>query len=148
MGGKARTSFDSFYDLTFICDLDLHPTRSNGTSTRNNGTSAHQEKQFAKSVGNPCINAEAMAQTSSIFDHLTFNFERDRRQLEQLFKWYFYSLGKITVPFLTMHKCRSNGLDKLNFRRFDYLTFKCDLDLQPTSTNISIVDVSYFEIHA
>ena len=36
-----------------------------------------------------------------------------------------------------MHKCRSYGLDKLNLGPFYHLTFKCDLDLQPTQTNNS-----------
>ena len=38
---------------------------------------------------------------------------------------------------ITMHKCRSYGPDKLNLLPFYHLTFKCDLDLQPTWTNVS-----------
>ena len=37
----------------------------------------------------------------------------------------------------SMNKCRSDGLGKLNFRPSYHLTFKCDLDLQPTQTNFS-----------
>ena len=37
----------------------------------------------------------------------------------------------------SMHKCISYGLDKLNLCPFYHLTFKCDLDLQPTQTNVS-----------
>ena len=36
-----------------------------------------------------------------------------------------------------MYKCRSYGLDKLNLWPFYHLTFKCDLDLWPTWTNVS-----------
>ena len=36
-----------------------------------------------------------------------------------------------------MHKCSSYGLDKLNLLPFYYLTFKCDLDLPSTQTNVS-----------
>ena len=36
------------------------------------------------------------------------------------------------VESITMHKCTSYGPDKLNLSPFYHLTFKCDLDLQPT----------------
>ena len=36
-----------------------------------------------------------------------------------------------------MHKCRSYGPDILNLWPFYHLTFKCDIDLQTTWTNIS-----------
>ena len=36
-----------------------------------------------------------------------------------------------------MHKCRIYGPDKLNLWPIYHLTFKCDLDLQPTWTNVS-----------
>ena len=36
-----------------------------------------------------------------------------------------------------MNKCTSYGPDKLNLWPFYHLTFKCDLDLQPTWTNVS-----------
>ena len=37
----------------------------------------------------------------------------------------------------SMHKCRSYGPDKLNLGPFSHWTFKGDLDLQPTQTNVS-----------
>ena len=37
----------------------------------------------------------------------------------------------------SMHKCPTYGQDKLNLWSFYHLTFKCDLDLQPTWTNVS-----------
>ena len=39
--------------------------------------------------------------------------------------------------FEIMHKCKSYGPDKLNLRPFNHMTFKCDLDLESTQTNIS-----------
>ena len=41
------------------------------------------------------------------------------------------------IIFKSMHKCRSYSLDKLNLWSFYHLTFKCDLDLQLTWTNVS-----------
>ena len=43
----------------------------------------------------------------------------------------------ISLLLKTMPKCRSYGPEKLNLYHFIYLTFKCDLDLQPTGTNVS-----------
>ena len=37
----------------------------------------------------------------------------------------------------SMHKCLSYGRDKLNLWPFYHLTLKCELDLQPTWTNVS-----------
>ena len=37
----------------------------------------------------------------------------------------------------SMHKCRSYSPDKLNLLPFYHLTFKCDIDLQPTWTYVS-----------
>ena len=36
-----------------------------------------------------------------------------------------------------MHKCKSYDPDQLNLLPFYYFTFKCDLDLQPTTKNVS-----------
>ena len=44
------------------------------------------------------------------------------------------------MPYIilkSMHKCRSYGPDKLNLLPFSHLTFNCDLDLKPSSTNVS-----------
>ena len=83
-----------------------------------------------------------MALKSSIYGHfiiwpssvtLTFNIPKNvsngtiSPQGEHLCK----------IILKSMHKCRSYGLDKLNWWPFYYLTFKCDLDLQPTQTNVS-----------
>ena len=37
----------------------------------------------------------------------------------------------------SMHKCWHNGPDKLNLLPFYHLTFNCDLELQPSWTNVS-----------
>ena len=49
--------------------------------------------------------------------------------MNKCFKWHFYSSRRTPVQnyFESMHKCRSCGPEKLI-----YVTFKCDLDLQPT----------------
>ena len=54
-------------------------------------------------------------------------------------KSHFYLSRSTTVPIIlkSMHKCTSYGLDKLHLCSFYHLTFKCDLDLQPTRTNVS-----------
>ena len=41
------------------------------------------------------------------------------------------------IMLKSMHICWSDGPDKLNLWPFYYLIFKCDLDLQPTQTNVS-----------
>ena len=44
---------------------------------------------------------------------------------------------KLCQFFLIHAKCRIYGPDKLNLWPFYHLTFRCDLDLQPTWTNVS-----------
>ena len=39
--------------------------------------------------------------------------------------------------FETIHKCRSYGPGILSSLPFNHLNFKCDIDLQPTSTSVS-----------
>ena len=41
------------------------------------------------------------------------------------------------IIFKSTHKCRSYGPDKLNLLPFYHLTFKSDLDLQPTQAEVS-----------
>ena len=49
--------------------------------------------------------------------------------MSKCFKWHFYSQGEHLCKIIlkTMHICRSYGPEMLI-----YVTFKCDLDLQPT----------------
>ena len=42
------------------------------------------------------------------------------------------SFNFFKVGGITMHKCTSYGAGKLYLLPFYHLTFKCDLDLQPT----------------
>ena len=91
---------------------------------------------------NPCINVEVMTRTNSIYDRfiiLIFKCDPDLQPF-----WTNISNGTSTpqgelyqIILKSMHKCRSSGQDKLNLWPFSHLTFKCDLDLQPTRTNIS-----------
>ena len=74
-----------FYHLTFKCDNDLQPARTNVST----GTSTYQGGQLCE------------------------------------------------IILKSMHKCTSYGPDMLNLWSCYQLTFKCDHDLQPTSTNIS-----------
>ena len=89
-----------------------------------------------------------MARTSSIYDpsyHLTATCDLDLQpattndsngtttlQVQHL----------CTIILKAVHKCRSYGLDKLNLWQFYHLTFKFDLDLQPTQTNVVHVTTS------
>ena len=59
--------------------------------------------------------------------------------LNKCFKWHFSPQGEQLSKIIlkSMHKCRSYGPDKLNLWPFYHLTFKCDLDLHPTWTNVS-----------
>ena len=88
-------------------------------------------------------NAEVMAPTNSIYDHfliwpssvtLTFNLS------EQMFQITLLLLQEkqlCCIIFKSMHKCKSYGRDKLNLWPFHHLTFKSDLNLPTTWTNVS-----------
>ena len=74
------------------------------------------------------------------FYHLTFKCDLDLQPT-----WTNVSNGTFTpqgeqlcqIILKSMHKCRSYSPDKLNLLPFYHLTFKCDLDLQHTWTNVS-----------
>ena len=59
--------------------------------------------------------------------------------LNKCFKWHSTPQREqlCQIILTSMHKCRIYGLDKLNLWLFYHLTFKCDLDLQPTWKNVS-----------
>ena len=94
-------------------------------------------------------------QTISSLDskHFFFNIQNKTFQFmiftlandHQVWPWPSTYLNKFikwtTVPnkiiLKSMHKCRSYGPHKHSFWPFYHLTFKCDLDLQPTWTNVS-----------
>ena len=86
----------------------------------------------------PIQTIEVMVWTSSIYDYfiirpssvtLTLNLPK------QMFQVALLLLKETTLK--SMHKCRSYGLVKFNLGPFYHLTRKCDLDLQPTHTNVS-----------
>ena len=97
-----------------------------------------KENTCAKLFWYPCINVKVMAWISSIY--LTFKCDLDLQPTQT------NVLNGTTTPqgehlckaiLISMHKCRSYGLDKLNLWPFYHLTFKCDLNHQPTQTNVS-----------
>ena len=92
---------------------------------------------------NPFMNVEFMAQTSSIYDHfiiwpsrmiLTFNLP------EQMFQMALLLLKKNNYAKLFWNPCINVEFMAQTSSIYDHfiiLTFKCDLDLQPTRTNAS-----------
>ena len=89
---------------------------------------------------------QAIVWKSSIYDHflvwpstVTLTF---KTYLNKYFKWHFYSSRTTIVPnyqiiLKSMHKCTTYGPDNLSLWPFYHLTFKSDLDRQPTWTNVS-----------
>ena len=103
-----------------------------------------QMNNYAKLLWNPSINADVMARTNPKHDDfiirslsltLTFKIPEQIFQMERTCTPQGEQLCQIILK--TMHKWRSYGPDKLNLWPFSHLTFKCDLDLQPTGTNLS-----------
>ena len=75
-----------------------------------------------------------------LFSHLTFMSDLDLQP-----SWTNVLNGTSSpqgqqpcqIILKSMHKCTSNSLDKLNLWPFSHLTFKYDLVLQSTWTNVS-----------
>ena len=90
-----------------------------------------QMNNCTKLFWNQCINVQVIVWTSSI----SFDF--------QVWPWPSTYLNNVSneqlcqIILKSMHTCTSYGPDKLNLWAFYHLTFKCDLDLQPTWTNVS-----------
>ena len=136
------TSYDNlwpFNNLTFKCDLDLLPTWTNIS----NGTSTPQGEQLCQIILNSthkCTSDGPCKLSLWPFYHLTFKCDLDLQPT-----WTNVQSGTSTpqgqqlcqIILKSMHKCRSNGQDKLNLWPFYHLTFKCGLALQPTWTNTS-----------
>ena len=135
--GPNKLNLLPFYHLTFKWDLDLQPTSTNNS----NGTSTLQGKQLSQIILKSMY--RVMAQTSSIYNHfiiwppsvtLTINLPK------QMFQMALLLLKENTCAKLfleSMHTYRSYGPDKLSLWQFYHLTFKRDLDFQPTQTNVS-----------
>ena len=137
--GRDKLNLWQFYHLTFKCDLDLQPmwtNVSNGIST----LQGEQLRQFNLKSIHKCRNYGPDKLNLWTFYHLTFKCDLDGQPT-----WTNVSNGTATpqgeqpCQFIlkSMHKCRSYGPDKLSLRKFYHLTFKCDLDFQPTWTNVS-----------
>ena len=101
-----------------------------------------KENNCATLFWNPCINVEVVARTSWIYYHFIIWPSCD---LDLQPTWINVSNGTAApqeeqlrqIILKSMHKCRSYSPDKLSLLPFYHLTFKCDLDLQPTWTNVS-----------
>ena len=127
----AQTS--SIYDCFIIWPLSMTLTFNLPKQMFQMAPLLLKENICAKLLRNPCINVEVMAQTTSIYDHYfqptptNVSNGTTTPQGEHLCK----------IILKSMHKCRSYGPDNLHLWPFYHLTFKCDLDLQPTETNVS-----------
>ena len=118
--------------------LNLQPTWttvSNDTSTPQGEQLCHiilKSKHKCRSYGPDKCNLWS-------FYQLTFKCDHDCQPTWTRFKWHCYSSRRTTklcqILWKSMHKCRSNGPDKLNLRPLYQFTFKCDCDLHPTWTN-------------
>ena len=128
----------NFYYLTFKSDLHLQPTWTNVS----NGTTTPWEQLRQ-------INLKSMHKCRSYgleklilwpFYHLTFKWDLDLQHTWINTSNDTSSQGEQLCQIIlkSMHKCRSYGPDKLNLWPFYHLTFKCDLDFQPTWTNVSM----------
>ena len=120
-----------YYNLTFKWDLDLQLTLTNVS----NGTSTPQGEQLCQIIlkfMHKCTCYILDIWPSSV--NLTFNLP------EQMFHWHFYFSRKQLCQMILkfMHKCTIYGPEKLSLWPFHHWTFNCDLDLQPTWTNVSV----------
>ena len=127
-----------FYHLTFKCYLDLQPTWTNVW----NGIAIPQEEQLCHIIlkfMHKCRSYGPKAQFMTILSFDLQVWHWPSTYLNKCLKWHCYSSRRTTVPnyFEIIHNCRSYGPDKLNLCPFYHLIFKCDLDLQPTGTNVS-----------
>ena len=126
------TSRWQFYCLTFKFDLDLQLIWTN--------VSNEQLCQIILKSMHKCRSYGFDKLNLWPFHNLIFRCDLDLQPT-----WTNVSNGTATpqreqlcqIILKSMHKCRSDGLDKLSLWRFYHLTITCDLDLQPTWTNVS-----------
>ena len=143
--GQDKLYLRLFYHMTYKCYLDLQTTSINVS----NGTATPQGEQLCQ------INLKSMHKCNSygwdklslwLFYHMTFKCDLDLQST-----WTNVSNGTATPQreqlcqfiLTSMHKCSSYGWDKLNLWPLYHLTFKCDIDLQPTWTNVSTGTSTY-----
>ena len=99
-----------------------------------------QMNNCAKLFWNPCINVQVMGKKSSIYDNfITWPSSVTLTYLTNVSNCTSTPQGEqlCQISLKSMHKYRSYGPDKLNLWPFYQVTYKCDLDLQPTWTNVS-----------
>ena len=129
--GLVKLNLWPFYHLILKCDLDLQSTWinvSNEQLCQINLKSMHKCRSYGPDKPNLWP-----------FYHLTCKCDLDLQPT-----WTNVSNGT-SIPqgeqlchiLKSMHKCRSYGPDKLNLWPFYHLTWKCDLDLQLSRTNVS-----------
>ena len=138
--GPDKLNLWPYYHLTFNCDLNLQPTLTNVS----NGTSTPPGEQLCQLIIKSMYKCRSYVLDKLNFwpfYYLTFRCYMTSNNSPI---WTNVSNGTTTpqeqlcqIILKTMHKCRTYGLDKLNLCPFYHLTFKCDLELQPTWTNIS-----------
>ena len=126
------TSQLPFYWLTFKSDLDLHLTWIN-VSNEHACQIILKSMYKCRSYGPDKLNLDHFIIWRSSVT-LTFNVS------EQKFQTAFLLLkeNNSQIIFKSMQKCTRYGPEKLNLWPFYRLTFKCDLDRQPTPTNVSM----------
>ena len=97
-----------------------------------------EKNNYARLFWNPCINVEVIAQISSIYCHfiiwpssvtLTFNLP------EHMFQMALLLLKKNNCAKLFWNLCINVGF--MAETSSIYVTFKCDIDLQPTLKKVS-----------
>ena len=120
-----------FYHLTFKCDLDNQHTQTNVSNGITTPQREHMCNIILKSIHKCRSNGQGKLNIWPFY-HLIFKCDLDL-QLSQTNVSNGTTtpqgehLYKITCILKSMHKCKSYGPDKLI-----YVTFKCDLNLQPT----------------
>ena len=138
---KHKTS--SVYDCFIIWPSSVTLTFNFSEQILQMALLLHKENNCAILFWKPCINGQIMDWTSSIYDRFI--------KIDLLvWPWPSTYLSNVSngtatpegeqmchIILKSMHKCRSYGSDKLNLWPFYHLTFKCDLDLQSTRTNVS-----------
>ena len=118
--GPNKLNLWPLYHLTFKCNPDLQPLPEQ----------MFQMNSCARLFWNPCM---IQYMTILSFDRQVWPWPST--YLNKCFKWHCYSSRITTVA--NYFECRSCGPEKLKLWPFYNLTFKCDLELKPTWTDVS-----------
>ena len=134
--GPNKVNLWSFYNLKFILTLTFNLTEQ----IFQMALLLLKENNCAKLFRNRCIHVQDIVQRNSIYDHLInwlSSVTLTCNQPEQMFQMALQLVAGNNCaklfrnPWINVQA--SYGLYKLNFWSFHHLTFKCNLDLQPTS---------------